>query len=178
MTQRNAAAWIAVFAALVIVAFRVIGGGGSGYGEPAPKPGAATHAREVRVLRAVDGDTSLVQDPGGSTERIRYIGVDTPESVKPNAPVDCYGHEASEFNKRLVTGKTVRLVPDHEPYDKYGRSLAFVYVGDTLVEAELLKNGYARTLEIEPNTSKASYFAKLERVAIRTKKGLWQACDR
>ena len=105
-------------------------------------------------------------------------GVDTPESVKPNAPVDCYGHEASDFNKRLVTGKTVRLVPDHEPRDKYGRSLAFVYVGDTLVEAELLKNGHARTLEIEPNTSKASYFAQLERVAIRKNMGLWRACDR
>jgi micrococcal nuclease len=130
------------------------------------------------VLRTVDGDTILVRDGDGRVERVRYIGVDTPESVKPNAPVDCYGHEASNYNRSLVQGRTVRLVPDREAEDKYGRSLAFVYVGDVLVNAELLKNGYARTLEIEPNTSRAEQFAELERVAIRTRKGLWRACDR
>jgi micrococcal nuclease len=130
------------------------------------------------VLRVVDGDTILVRGSNGRNERIRYIGVDTPESVKPNTPVQCYGHEASNFNKQLVEGRKVRLVPDAEATDKYGRSLAFVYVGKTLVQSELLRNGYARTLEIEPNTSKAAQFAALERVAIRTRKGLWQACNR
>jgi micrococcal nuclease len=180
MTNRNAAAWVAVFVALVVVAFRTIDTGGSGGDAKSSKPaaGAALHARQATVLRAVDGDTIVVRDADNRTERVRYIGVDTPESVKPNAPVDCYGHEASNFNKQLVTGKTVRLVPDHEPYDKYGRSLAFVYLGGELVQAKLLENGYARTLEIEPNTSKASYFAGLERVAISTNKGLWRACDR
>jgi micrococcal nuclease len=126
----------------------------------------------------VDGDTILVRGANGRNERVRYIGVDTPESVKPNSPVECYGHEASDFNKQLVQGRRVRLVPDQEAEDKYGRSLAFVYVGDTFVNAELVKNGYARTLEIAPNTSKAGYLAGLERVAIRTNKGLWRACDR
>jgi micrococcal nuclease len=170
-----------VFAALVLVAFQAIdtGGRGSSAGSPnAAGPGVAAHAREARVLRVVDGDTIVVRDGDNRTERVRYIGVDTPESVKPNAPVDCFGHEASNYNKRLVAGKTVRLVADREAQDKYGRSLAFVYVGGSLINAKLIANGFARTLEIPPNTSKASYFAKLERVAIRTNKGLWRACDR
>jgi micrococcal nuclease len=168
-------AWVAVFAALVVLASFLI--------EDSPAPSeqssaAPKAARTATVLRAVDGDTILVRGANGRNERVRYIGVDTPESVKPDTPVECYGHEASDFNKHLVQGKRVRLVPDREAEDKYGRSLAFVYVDDTFVNAELVKNGYARTLEIEPNTSKAAYLAGLERVAIRTNKGLWRACDR
>lgn len=175
MSWRNAAAWVAAFAALVVLANYLIDD------SPAPSddsPQAPSTARNAKVVRVVDGDTILVRDAGGGTERVRYIGVDTPESVKPDSPVECFGHEASDFNRRTVQGRTVRLVPDREPEDRYGRSLAFVYVGDTFVNAELIKNGYARTIEIEPNTSKADYFADLERVAIRTNKGLWRACDR
>ena len=175
MSRASAAAWVAAFAALVVLANFIL--------EDSPAPTeksspAAKTARTATVLRVVDGDTILVRGTGGRNERVRYIGVDTPESVKPNSPVECFGHEASDFNKSLVQGKRVRLVPDHEAEDKYGRSLAFVYVGDTLVQSELLRNGYARTLEIAPNTSKAAYFAGLERVAIRTRKGLWRTCDR
>ena len=114
---------------------------------------------------AADGDSparrstatrSSCAAANGRTERVRYIGVDTPESVKPDTPVECFGNEASDFNKQLVQGREVRLVPDRGGRrTSYGRSLAFVYVGDTFVNAELLKDGYARTIEIEPNTSKA-----------------------
>jgi micrococcal nuclease len=178
MTPRTSAAWVAVFVALVVVAFQAIDTGERDSPSSKTSSGVATQARTAKVIRAVDGDTILVRDSDNRTERVRYIGVDTPESVKPNAPVDCFGHEASNYNKQLVGGKTVKLVPDREPYDKYGRSLAFVYLGDQLIQAKLLENGYAKTLEIEPNTSKASYFAKLERVAISTNQGLWRACDR
>lgn len=184
MNGRNAAAWVAAFAVLVLLAFRVIdtdGGSTSAGGgnQSTQNDGAASKSREAKVLRVVDGDTILVRrSSSGQTERVRYIGVDTPESVKPDTPVQCYGHEASNYNKSLVGGKTVRLVPDREPYDKYGRSLAFVYVGNTLINAELVRNGYARTLEIPPNTSRAGQFAGLERVAIRTSRGLWGRCDR
>lgn len=179
MSWRGAATWVAVFAALVVIAYQAIDDGRNGESQQdSPSSSAQLSPRTAKVLRAVDGDTILVRDSDGRVERVRYIGVDTPESVKPNTPVQCYGHEASDFNRALVQGKTVRLVPDREAEDKYGRSLAFVYVGDTFVNAELLKNGYARTIEIAPNTSKAEYFAGLERVAIRTKKGLWRACDR
>jgi micrococcal nuclease len=175
MNWRGAATWVVVFAALVVLSRQLLSKDEQSPQDRSPAPAVA---REATVLRAVDGDTILVRDRDGRTERVRYIGVDTPESVKPNSPVECFGHEASDFNKQLVQGRRVRLVPDHEAQDKYGRSLAFVYVGDTLVQSELLRRGYARTLEIEPNTSKATYFAGLERVAISTRKGLWQACDR
>jgi micrococcal nuclease len=178
MSWRGAATWVAVFAALVVIATQAIDDGTNGEPSGSPSSSGDLSPRTAKVLRTVDGDTILVRDGDGRVERVRYIGVDTPESVKPNAPVDCYGHEASNYNRSLVQGRTVRLVPDREAEDKYGRSLAFVYVGDVLVNAELLKNGYARTLEIEPNTSRAEQFAELERVAIRTRKGLWRACDR
>jgi micrococcal nuclease len=176
MSRASAAAWVTAFAALVVLANYLIGDS-STPSEKSAAPAPMT-AREATVIRAVDGDTILVRGAGGRTERVRYIGVDTPESVKPDSPVECYGHEASDYNASLVEGKRVRLVPDREAEDKYGRSLAFVYVGNTFVNAELLKNGYARTIEIEPNTSKADYFAGLERVAIRTNTGLWRTCDR
>lgn len=180
MSWSKAAAWVVAFVLLVALGNVLIADDlkPSTDSPRATSDAAKLGARNAKVLRAVDGDTILVRDAGGGTERVRYIGVDTPESVKPDTPVQCYGHEASSYNRSLVQGKTVRLVPDREPEDKYGRSLAFVYVGNTLVQAELLKNGYARTIEIEPNTSKAEYFAGLERVAIRTNKGLWRACDR
>lgn len=152
---------------------RLADGGAPGRGE-----------RRAVVLRVADGDTVLVRilaaggRPTRRTERVRYIGVDTPESVKPNAPVECFGKRASEFNRRLVDGRRVRLVPDREPLDRYGRTLAYVYVGETFVNAELVRRGYARTLTIPPNTAKARYLAHLERVAKRTKAGLWGACGR
>jgi micrococcal nuclease len=181
MSWRNAAGWIAAFATLVVLSYSLIKDESPGNGasdSSGASPVSSGQARTATVLRAVDGDTILVRGSNGRTERVRYIGVDTPESVKPNTPVQCFAHEASDYNRSLVQGKTVRLVPDHESEDRYGRSLAFVYVGSTFVNAELLRGGYARTIRIEPNTSKADYFAGLQRVAIRTNKGLWNACDR
>lgn len=187
MSARQARVWVVFFGLLVVLAYAVIKPGpdrtaNSGNGRSGAD--AADHDRRAVVLRVVDGDTILVRilaaadRPTRRTERVRYIGVDAPESVKPNSPVECYGKRASEFNHRLVDGHRVRLVPDHEPFDRYGRTLAYVYAGDVLVNAELVRRGYARTLEIAPNISKAGYLARLERVAIRTKRGLWGACDR
>ncbi|MBJ7457767.1 MAG: thermonuclease family protein [Thermoleophilaceae bacterium] len=176
MSRASAAAWVAAFAALVVLAnFLIEDDSSAPQGQSSSE---STGDRTATVIRVVDGDTILVRDSAGREERVRYIGIDTPESVKPDSPVECFGHEASDLNKSLVNGRRVRLVPDREPEDRYGRSLAFVYVGDTFVNAELIRRGYARTIEIEPNTSKAEYFAGLERVAIRTNRGLWRACDR
>ncbi len=103
-------------------------------------------------MRVVDGDT-IVASVDSEDEYVRYIGVDTPETVKPDTPVQCFGPNASDENHRLVEGRTVRLVFDREARDDYGRLLAYVYAGRRFVNAELVRGGYARTLEIAPNTS-------------------------
>ena len=127
------------------------------------------------VTRVVDGDT-IEARIDGQLEDVRYIGVDTPETVKPGEPVQCYGPEASEFNHELVDGETVRLVFDRELRDVYDRLLAYVYVGNRFVNAALVRGGYARTLEIPPNTSRAGRLAALEQRAGERGLGLWAAC--
>jgi micrococcal nuclease len=168
-------------ALLGLLVYLLIAGGDEGGGSPGGSgrgSGAASAAREpvtARVVRVVDGDTIEVA-LGGGTDDVRYIGVDTPETVKPGEPVQCYGPEASAFNHRLVEGETVRLVFDHELRDVYGRLLAYVYVGDRFVNAALVRGGYARTLEIPPNTTRADRLAGLEQRAGRDGIGLWGAC--
>lgn len=130
----------------------------------------------ARVLRVVDGDTISVRI-GGRTERVRYIGIDTPESVKPNTPVQCYAERAAAANAALVAGREVKLVRDAEARDKYGRLLAYVYREDgSFVNATLVREGYARTLTIPPNVAHASEFARLARAARVAGRGLWSAC--
>jgi micrococcal nuclease len=134
-----------------------------------------TTSAEAKVLRVVDGDT-IEADVDGKEEDVRYIGVDTPESVKPDTPVECYALKASHFNEDLVDGRTVRLEYDAEQRDVYGRLLAYVYLDDTFVNAELVKHGYATTLTIPPNTRFADLFARLEREASDDERGLWGRC--
>lgn len=130
----------------------------------------------VRVDRVVDGDTAKVWIDG-KDEYVRYIGIDTPESVRPDHPVECYGEEAKRFNERLLDRSSqVTLEFDEEERDRHGRLLAYVYSGSTLLQAELLKGGYATTLEVPPNTSKAKEFGQLEDEAREAGRGLWSAC--
>jgi micrococcal nuclease len=132
-------------------------------------------AASVTVTRVVDGDTVEVE-LDGETEDVRYIGIDTPETVKPEEPVECFGPQASSFNHRLVEGKRVRLVFGVERRDEYGRLLAYVHRGDTFVNAILVKRGLARTLTIPPNDRYAERFKRLEIAASRAGRGLWDAC--
>ena len=134
-----------------------------------------TGSASVVVTRVVDGDTIEVR-LGGQEEDVRYIGVDTPETVKPGAPVDCFGPQASSFNHRLVERRRVRLVFDSERRDVYGRLLAYVYLGDRFVNAELVRRGLARTLNIPPNDRFAGRLERLEIAAARAGRGLWGAC--
>jgi micrococcal nuclease len=96
--------------------------------------------------------------------------------VAPDQPVECFGHQASEFNRRLVEGEADRLVFDAERRDRYGRLLAYVYLGDELVNATIIRRGYARTLTIAPNDRYAPLFARLEQRAGNAGRGLWEAC--
>jgi micrococcal nuclease len=146
-------------------------GGDGGSGAPEQPPGPV----RAEVLRVVDGDTIEVA-LDGDEEDVRYIGVDTPETVKPGTPVQCFGPEASARNHELVEGRKVRLDFDRELRDDYGRLLAYVFAGGKLVNAELVAGGYARTLEIEPNTSRAPMLARLEERAAVAGRGIWSAC--
>jgi micrococcal nuclease len=133
-------------------------------------------AADAFVVRAVDGDTIEVRI-GGEVEDVRYIGVDTPETVKPGAPVQCFGPRASAFNHRLVEGRRVRLVFGVERRDDYGRLLAYVRLGRRFVNAELVRRGLARSLTIPPNDRFAPLFRRLELRAARAGRGLWGACS-
>jgi micrococcal nuclease len=138
-----------------------------GGGEPA----------EVRapVARVVDGDTFEARI-GGEVEDVRLIGVDTPETVKPGTPVQCFGPQASRFAHELLEGRTVRLVFGEERRDVYGRLLAYVFLDEQMVNATLLRRGLARTLTIPPNDRFAERFRRLEGAAAQAGRGLWGVC--
>ena len=127
------------------------------------------------VVRAVDGDTIEVRI-GKRLEDVRYIGVDTPETVKPDTPVQCFGPRASSFNHHLVERHWVRLVFGVERRDIYGRLLAYVHLGRRFVNASLVRRGLARSLTIPPNDRFAPLFRRLELGAARAGRGLWGAC--
>ncbi len=137
------------------------------------------------VTRVVDGDTVEARI-GGEVEDVRLIGVDTPETVTPGAPVECGGPQASRFAHGLLDGKRVRLVFGEERRDDYGRLLAYAYLDPALeahtaprlrfVNAMLVRRGLARTLTIPPNDRFAPLFRRLELRAARTGRGLWGAC--
>jgi micrococcal nuclease len=138
---------------------------------------------QARVTHVVDGDTIDVRMPDGSDEAVRYIGIDTPETVKPDTPVQCGGPEAHAVNERLVGGRTVTLRFDAEGRDVYDRLLAYVYLPGAgaggrplFVNAELVRRGLARTLTIPPNDSFASLFARLATRAGALGRGLWGRC--
>ncbi len=123
-----------------------------------------------QVERVVDGDTFVLS--GG--DRVRLIGIDTPESVHPEKPVEPFSREASAFAKRLLEGKTVRLEFDVQERDKYGRLLAYVYLEDgTFVNAELVKNGFAVILTVPPNVKHAEHFLNLQKEARENRRGVW-----
>ncbi|MGH2981456.1 MAG: thermonuclease family protein [Solirubrobacterales bacterium] len=165
-----------LFALLALVLLTDLEGGQNGPGEPAEERGTR-HEEPVRafVTRVVDGDTVEVTIDG-QQEDVRYIGIDTPETVNPGEPVQCFGPQSSAANKRLVEHRTVRLVFDRERRDVYGRLLAYVYAGDRFVNARLVRLGYARTLTIAPNVAHAGLFHRLARAAGRAGAGLWRAC--
>jgi micrococcal nuclease len=130
----------------------------------------------VLVTRVVDGDTVEAQIEG-EIEDVRLIGVDTPETVKPGEPGECFGPQASRFAHGLLAGERVRFVFGAERRDPYGRLLAYAYLDGRFVNATLVRRGLARTLTIPPNDRFAPRLRRLELAAARAGRGLWGACS-
>jgi micrococcal nuclease len=176
MSRRASGFWIVVFVVLALAGgtrlFDDKGGGGRDH------QASIAEGSIGRVVRVVDGDTVKVRI-GSGTATVRYIGVDTPESVKPGVPVQCFAKRASAFNRSLVEGKRVRLRLGPEHYDRYGRLLAYVGLIDQngrSVNALLVARGYARVLTIPPNTQHEQAYTRLEQRARDRGLGLWSAC--
>ncbi len=132
----------------------------------------------------VDGDTLVVEvtsrvegpgagEAGRGEARVRLIGIDTPESVDPRRPVQCFGKEASAAMKALVEGAEVRMVKDVEEADRFDRLLRYVYLGDEMINARMVSNGYASAFTYPPNVRHADLFVELEREARDNDRGLW-----
>ncbi|MEN6450756.1 MAG: thermonuclease family protein [Thermoguttaceae bacterium] len=134
-------------------------------------PPSAIAAGLYHVARVVDGDTLLLSDPHA---RIRLIGADAPETVKPNWPIEPWGPEASQFTKRFVAGGEVRLEFDGSPRDKYGRILAYVWVGRRMLNEELIRAGLARA-EMQYSYSERikARFRLAESEARHAHRGIW-----
>lgn len=130
------------------------------------------------IVRVVDGDT-VIATVNGTDERIRMIGIDTPESVKENTPVECFGKEASARTTELLPrGTPVRLVLDAEPRDRYGRLLAYVYrtSDDLFVNKALVTEGFANAYVYPPNVAHTDELKAAARSARTSGTGLWSAC--
>ena len=149
----------ALLAALCALALSACGGHVDAGAEFAANAAAPLRAR---VTRAVDGDTIEVALSDGTTEDVRYIGVDTPETVDPGEPVGCFGQRASEFNARLVEGEDVRLVLRSRAPRPLRPPARLRLPRGRLVNAALVRGGFARTLAIPPNTDRAARFARLQ----------------
>jgi micrococcal nuclease len=136
----------------------------------------ATATYSATVIRTIDGDTIDVQFDNGRIERVRILGADTPETVDPRKPVQCYGHEASAYTRARLLGQRVRLETDTELRDKYARLLSYVYINGKRYDDELLRLGYARLLIIPPNGIYARPMLQAELSAQQARRGLWGAC--
>lgn len=134
-----------------------------------------TNAGSYAVTKVTDGDTFHVQF-GGHDERVRLIGVDTPEVPWYGGDEGCFGVRAGEYAKRRLSGQTVRLVFDVDQRDRYDRLLAYVYLGDEFFNLTLVEQGYARTDRVPPNVRFASALEQAQSKAEAAGLGLWSAC--
>lgn len=135
---------------------------------------APVAAREATVVRVVDGDTIHVR-VGERVEKVRYIGVNTPEVRHPRKGEEPGGREALAVNRGLVEGRRVRLETDVQARDRYGRLRAYVWVGDVMINAELVRRGYAQVMTIPPNVRHQALFLRLQREARARGDGLWRS---
>lgn len=173
MTKRQVTTFASLILTIIMVAIAIL--------QPkiaAPSQSTTPNPGFYTVVRDVDGDT-IVVNMDGKDETVRFIGVDTPETHKPNTPVQCFGPQASNFTSTAVSGKTVRLAadPTNDNRDKYGRLLRYVYLEDgSLLDQTLVEQGYGFAYISFPFQKKTDFIAAQTR-AQSAKLGLWNACQ-
>ena len=166
-------AWVSLrVGLLLLLAFAALDIAGVFKGEEG-EPSSEVPGIQASVSRVVDGDTIIVALDGDEYV-VRYIGMDAPETVRPDWPVEPFGPEASELNRRLVEGKTVWLERDVSDTDQFGRLLRYVWLEDgRLVNAVLVEEGYARAVTIPPDLKHDDDIVRLQREARADERGLW-----
>jgi micrococcal nuclease len=145
---------------------------GAAAARPAAQPVPAAAWEVGQVTRVIDGDTIDVSI-GGQVKRVRYIGVNTPETVDPRVGVECFGKEASAANKAMVEGKTVYLEKDVSETDRYDRLLRYIYTADAFINAELVAQGFAYSSAYPPDVKYQGTFDGLQQDARSAGRGLW-----
>src|SRR3989338_1163491 len=139
-----------------------------------PSPGNTLDEKTCTYLvtKVIDGDTFEIE--GG--EKVRLIGIDTPETVDPRRPVGCFGQEASNATKSLLEGKWIRMETDITDKDKYKRLLRYVWINNVFINEYLVRQGYALSYSYPPDTKYQGLFDAAEIEAQENKQGLWEKC--
>jgi micrococcal nuclease len=144
---------------------------------PYPTPEPSYHPTEqpyeiATVAAVIDGDTVTLTDK----RKLRYIGIDTPETKHPTKGIQCFGIAASQENKRLVEGKTIKMQKDVSETDRYGRLLRYVWVDELFVNDYLARNGFALQATFPPDVRYTTQFREAADEARQKKRGLWNMC--
>lgn len=127
----------------------------------------------AKVIKVTDGDTITL----ATGQKVRYIGIDTPETKHPTKGVQCFGKEASDKNKELVEGKEITLEKDVSETDRYGRLLRYVYIDGVFINDYLVREGYAHASAYPPDVKFAEQFRQAEKEAREHNRGLWSSCN-
>ncbi|MDM8328645.1 thermonuclease family protein [Staphylococcus felis] len=159
---------IVLTVALIVLIFQYINGNG-----PFKVDDQVIEEETFLVKRVIDGDT-IVIDKNGEDEKVRLIGVDTPETVKPNTPVQPYGKAASDYTKKHLTNQHVRLEYDREEKDRYGRTLAYVWLGNDMFNVMLAEEGLARAKFYPPNDKYRILIEQAQKKAQKQQLNIWE----
>ncbi|UXU51539.1 thermonuclease NucI [Staphylococcus arlettae] len=173
-STKKVSSLIVVIVVLGVLLFQFINHTGPFNNNESSSQNGPEDAEQVHIERVVDGDTFVAKDKDNQTVKIRLIGVDTPETVKPNTPVQPYGKEASDYSKEKLTNQDVYLEYDKEKEDRYGRVLAYVWLDkQTMFNEQLVKEGLAREKYFAPNGKYRNLFEEAESAAKAEHKNIW-----
>lgn len=140
---------------------------------PSPTPTLINQGQTVKVTRTIDGDTVEIENG----QKVRYIGINSPELHDPRTPVECFAQEAYEENKKLVEGKTIKLEKDVSETDKYKRLLRYVYINDIFINDYLVRQGFAQVSTFPPDVKYTTQLLEAEKEARENNRGLWVKCS-